>query len=68
VDSLRTLHARVAALSRHRHPGDPDIAAARAELERCKEANHALRVRISSLSPTVCAQLLPQPERAPTSV
>lgn len=58
VDSLRSTHARVAALSRFRPADDSELTAARSELAACKDQTRALRARISSLPPETCAQLL----------
>lgn len=58
VDSLRTAHARVAALTRHRGPDDPDVERAREELESCKEQTRRVRERIGGLSPAMCEDLL----------
>jgi hypothetical protein len=68
MDSLRSIHARVAALSRFRSPDDPDVAKAREDLARCKEETRVLRARIGSLPPSACAQLLTSPERAAAGV
>lgn len=68
MESLRSTHARLAALVRHRAPDDPEVTAARAELERCKEQTRAVRTRISSVPPTVFEQLLTKHERASAGV
>jgi hypothetical protein len=68
MDSLRSIHARVAALSRFRSPNDPELNATREELARCLEENRALRTRISSLPPGLCAQVLPAKEEARSRV
>lgn len=58
MDSLRTSHARVAALVRHRLPNDPELIEARRELARCLEQTRELRALVSTVSPTVLASLL----------
>lgn len=68
MDSLRTTHARVAALSRYRRPDDPEVVAARAELALCKEQTEAVRERIRSLPSAAWSQLLPSPGKASASV
>lgn len=68
MESLRSTHARVAALCRYRDPDDPEVVAARAELERCKEQIGTARARISSAPPADWAQLLPSPGKAAASV
>lgn len=68
MDSLRTVHARVAALSRRRAPDDPDLAAARKELALCKARTRELRARVSSLPPAACAKLLPKAQGASAGV
>lgn len=57
VNSLRSTHARVAALVRHRGPDDPAAAAARAELAQSRDVSRALRA-LETLSAEDCAQLL----------
>lgn len=69
MQSLRSTHARVAALARRRAPDDPELVQAREELARCLEVTRSLRVRIGSLSPTLCEQLLPkEPAKEPAGV
>ena len=68
MDSLRTIHARVAALTRFRPPDDAELAAAREELARCLEQTRDLRARVSHIPPGICEQFLPPVERAPASV
>ncbi|WP_406263592.1 hypothetical protein OIA45_49145 (plasmid) [Streptomyces chartreusis] len=68
MDSLRSLHARLAALTRHRAPNDPELVATREELARCKAQTRELRARIGGMSPSKCAQLLTTSERATTGV
>lgn len=58
MDSLRSIHARVAALARYRRPDDPEVVVARAELARCLEETRVLRVKLGSLPPQACAGLL----------
>lgn len=58
MDSLRSTHARVAALARYRRPDDPEMVAARAELALCKEQTEAVRERIRSLPAERWAPLL----------
>lgn len=58
VESLSSIHARVAALSRHRSPEDPEVAAARAALVRCKKQTHELRSRVQSLPASVLVKVL----------
>lgn len=58
MDSLRSTHARVAALARYRSPDDPEVALAREELARCKEKTRVLRARIGSLPASACEQVL----------
>lgn len=58
MDSLRTTHARLAALLRYRDESDPDVIAARADLERCREQTNRARARISHTPSTLWAQLL----------
>lgn len=68
VESLRSMHARVAALARYRTPDDPEFVAARAELERCKEQADVVREGVSNLPPDLWAQLLPKLGKAPAGV
>jgi hypothetical protein len=58
VESLRSTHARVAALIRHRGQNDPEVAAAREELRQCKDATRTIRARVGSLPPARFEQLL----------
>jgi len=58
MDSLRSIHARVAALSRFRAPDDPELAACRDELARCKEQTSVIRARIGSVPPAACTAFL----------
>ncbi|MFF2168152.1 hypothetical protein ACFVWP_46980 [Streptomyces sp. NPDC058175] len=68
MDSLRSTHARVAALLRYRDPDDPEVVAARAELERRKEQADYVREGISNLPPDMWAQLLPSAGKASAGV
>ena len=62
MDSVTTSRARVAALTRHRAPADPDIAQARKMLARTRDTERARRA-LSQLPPEDRAQLLDLIER-----
>jgi len=49
VDSIRSTHARLAALVRHRGEHDPEVAAARQALELARTEGHDIRLRVGSL-------------------
>jgi hypothetical protein len=51
------VHARVAALARHRQPDDPDVVTARAQLAVCREETTARRA-LGSLPPEARARFL----------
>lgn len=51
MDSLRSIHARVAALARYRKPTDPEFISAREELASCLARTRALRTRLGSVPP-----------------
>lgn len=68
VESLRSTHARVAALIRHRGPDDPEVAAAREQLAVCKAKAAADRKRVRAVPIDVWAQVLTAVERTPTGV
>lgn len=62
MDSLPTLHARVAALSRFRSPDDPELLACRRQLEDVMGKVAAVREQISTMPPESW-HLVPDPGR-----
>lgn len=58
MDSLRSTHARLAALVRHRGPDDPEVDAARAELALHLSETRRIRDRLDSLTPDDRGRLL----------
>lgn len=67
MDSLRPIHARVAALSRHRAPNDPEVADARQQLVACRDETRARRA-LNAMSPEARKRLLASLEGTPASV
>lgn len=51
MDSISTLHARVAALARHRGPDDPDLIECRRRLKQYTNNAEILRARIRKSPP-----------------
>jgi len=58
VESLRSTHARVAALVRHRGPDDPAVIAARVELAQHLAETQTIRARLDGLTPEARQRLL----------
>ena len=65
VESLRSIHARVAALARHRAPNDPEVAGAREQLALCRDQTNARRA-LNGMSPDDRARFLASFEGAPS--
>lgn len=65
--SVRSSHARVAALVRHRGPDDPAAQAARKELTQRRDVSRALKA-LETLSPEDSQELLATWQGAPSSV
>lgn len=51
MDSLRSTHARLAALVRHRGDDDPTVKAARLQLARYRDDAEAIRSALGALPP-----------------
>lgn len=64
MESLRSLHARVAALARYRPQDDPEVVAARNLLAQRVEQARTVRTGIGELPPTSWQDLLTTPEVA----